>query len=445
MKKESKTSTQSGLFFGVERSMPALLVVWTSEEGAVSVDRLEVTRSLVVGRNTASDLVVYDRRMSGSHFRITHRDGTAIISDLGSRNGTFVHGKRLEKKTHMDTVSLIRAGQTLFVFHPYGADLIKTPPGDTHQMAGSFHTAGLITSLKEAALSKRNVLLCGPTGTGKELAASALAEMMGKRLYTFNAARMTSKEEAASTLFGVVPRFFSNVDGRTGLIDEANGGVLFIDEVHNLGVDIQKGLLRVIETGETTRMGESTPRHTDVRMVLASNAGGETRGLADDLFARLRQVDLSPLCQRRADIPDIFLALLMEQLVRHKIDPTSVLPQLKADFMEAMILDGFPRDNVRGLLNLSDRIATAVAAGKPARQAFMDVFMERFGQGAVATRPRPEGPSDRSRYEQNKAAIIAAYEACDENISETVKELKQTGLRCSRRWLSVYLEKWGAR
>ena len=59
MKKESKTSTQSGLFFGVERNMPSLLVVWTSEEGAVSVDRLEVTRSLVVGRNIASDLVVF--------------------------------------------------------------------------------------------------------------------------------------------------------------------------------------------------------------------------------------------------------------------------------------------------------------------------------------------------------------------------------------------------
>ncbi len=88
----------------------------------------------------------------------------------------------------------------------------------------------MIRHLKETALSSRHVLIAGPSGSGKELAAKALAGLMedsGGPLIAHNAAHFASQEEAATTLFGVGPRVFSGVDARAGLIEKAFGGTLF--------------------------------------------------------------------------------------------------------------------------------------------------------------------------------------------------------------------------
>ncbi len=346
--------------------------------------------------------------------------------------------------------------------------MVTPPPLDRFGMAGSFHSGTIIQGLLEAARSSRHVLLTGPSGAGKELAASALCRMLSTTesplpMLDYNAARFTSEDEATATLFGVAPRVFSNVDARPGLIEQARGGVLFLDEVHNLPVRVQRSLLRTIEGDCYSRIGESKRRSTEVTFVLASNEPPPGYGLAHDLLARLRVVTIPPLRERIADIPDIFMVALSRELERNGLGEEAVFRQLGADHFEAMCLDGFAATNVRGILDLVDRLVAKMVTGIPPKEAVAVVFQQRFGNGPVATRhatnktsqpATPMGDVDTpaagngdvgSHYEVYRKQIEIAFEQCRGNLTATERMLRSSGIRCSRRWLGIYTKKWGLR
>jgi DNA-binding NtrC family response regulator len=259
-----------------------------------------------------------------------------------------------------------------------------------------------------------------------------------------NAARFANEEEASTTLFGVGSKVFSNVEAREGLIELANNGVLFLDEVHNLPERVQRTLLRIMEDGQTSRIGETKTRPAKVRFVLASNAMGTTCGLAHDLFARLRLVRISPLSERIGDIPEIFIKVITAAAEKYRVDGSTVTRHLGVDHFEAMCLDGLPFDNVRGLVDLADRIMTRVSGGEDVQAAIQDVFSERFSDSPVVDRGgSSEEMEGAAHYINNKDYIIAAYRECHANMSAVERELKTRGFQCSRRWLTHYLERWG--
>ncbi len=426
-----------------------------------------VSNRFVVGRGSDSDLPLFDDKVSKQHFVLSKGTRGFFIEDLDSTNGTFVGGKRIIGKQACPDGAVIRVGKNVLVFHANAGPMLTPPPATRYGMDGPFHSGTIIQGLLEAAHSNRHVLLTGPSGSGKELAAKALSHMLASgdvplNILDYNAARFTSEDEATATLFGVTARVFSNVDPRPGLIEQAGGGILFLDEVHNLPNRVQRALLRTLEDGQFSRIGESKRHRTDVRFVLASNDAPPTFGLAHDLLARLREVHIPPLHQRVADISHIFFATLGAALNDNGHDVDAIMPLFGTDHVEAMCLDGFETSNVRGVLDLVDRLISKMVTGVEPKSAVATVFAERFGSGPVALRHQKVVPADReepppiepvkedatttaSHYDIYREQIESAYHQCNGNLAATERMLRSAGIRCTRRWLGIYLKKWGLR
>jgi len=192
--------------------------------------------------------------------------------------------------------------------------------------------------MKKVAPTDGNVLICGETGTGKELAAQAIHEnspRSDKRLTIYNCSRR-SPELVESELFGHAKGAFAGaVSERSGLFEEADGGTIFLDEIGDLDLDTQAKIIRFIETGELKRVGSKSMRHIDVRVLSATHkslpkmvAEGTFR---EDLYFRLSgiTIHLPPLRERREDIPilaeKIKARLIAEKNLSEKIfDPDAV-------------------------------------------------------------------------------------------------------------------------
>jgi transcriptional regulator with GAF, ATPase, and Fis domain len=165
-----------------------------------------------------------------------------------------------------------------------------------------------------------SVLVCGETGTGKELVARAIHESgrrRGKPFLALNCAAMPPNL-AESILFGYRKGAFTDArDNRKGIFEAADGGTVFLDEIGDMDLDLQAKLLRVLQNREVVRIGETSPRTFDVRVVSATNrdldAMVERGEFRRDLYYRLDviRIDLPPLRDRKEDLP-----VLLEDILK---------------------------------------------------------------------------------------------------------------------------------
>jgi two-component system response regulator HydG len=178
----------------------------------------------------------------------------------------------------------------------------------------------LIERLKRIAPTDATVLIQGETGTGKELVAQAIHQNSPRKAKPFVALNCAALSEniLESELFGHVKGAFTDASSdRIGKFEYANGGTLFLDEVGDMPMATQIKLLRVLESGEITRVGSNSPLKVNVRILSATNRNLEEAiqsGLfRSDLYHRLKVVTIAipTLRERSADIP-----LLIEHFVR---------------------------------------------------------------------------------------------------------------------------------
>ncbi len=228
-------------------------------------------------------------------------------------------------------------------------NLLRTSPS----LEGVLHQAARF------AAARTHLLLEGETGTGKDLLAAAVHAAGPGQAGPFvpvNCAALP-RDILASELFGHADGAFTGArrGGARGRFEQANGGVLFLDEIGDMPSDLQPYLLRVLEENAVWRLGEAAPRRISVRVIAATNrplaqevVAGRFRA---DLYHRLNIAGLSlpPLRERRADIP-----ILVQHLLRTIVltDPT---PELAPDVMEAFLRYDWP-GNVRELRNCLQRM-----------------------------------------------------------------------------------------
>lgn len=213
----------------------------------------------------------------------------------------------------------------------------------------------VVSQARKVAATDVSVLINGETGTGKEVFAQAIHSASGRRGEAFLALNCSafSRELLESELFGYKAGAFTGaVKDKKGLLEEANHGTLFLDEIGEMALELQSKLLRVLETGEFVKVGDTKTTHVDVRILSATNrnlkeeiANGRFR---KDLYFRLSvfRILLPPLRQRRDDI--LLLAQHFIGLYARQIGRTA--PSLSTEAKNIFLAYPWP-GNVREMMN----------------------------------------------------------------------------------------------
>ena len=197
--------------------------------------------------------------------------------------------------------------------------------------------------LKRVAPTDATVLLLGESGVGKTAFARQLHRWSRRGDGPFIDVNCASIPESLfeSEMFGYQPGAFSGATrhGRAGLLEQADGGTLFLDEIGELPLAMQTKLLKVIQDGSLTRLGDTRPRRVDFRLVVATNQDLARRveegGFRLDLYYRVNviPVTLPPLRERREDIPvlaELQLARLNQRYGGNKLLHAGLWSQLMA-------------------------------------------------------------------------------------------------------------------
>jgi two-component system, NtrC family, response regulator AtoC len=217
----------------------------------------------------------------------------------------------------------------------------------------------LLDQARRAADASVSVLITGQTGTGKEVLANfihTIGPRANKPFIAINCAAIQSTV-LESELFGYEAGAFTGAEKRKpGLMEIADGGILFLDEISSMPLDMQAKLLRALEERAFRRVGGTTLIRVDVQLLAASNrylpALMQEGKFREDLYYRLKVVDLHipPLRQRPEDIPELVGLFMRKNNQRMGMNITDVTPRA----MQALVGHSWP-GNIRELRNVIER------------------------------------------------------------------------------------------
>ena len=239
--------------------------------------------------------------------------------------------------------------------------LVEEAAGGVQLIGDSPAIEAVRSTTRRIADTDLAILILGENGTGKEVVARSIHYLSGRREQPFIAVNCAALSETLleSELFGHEKGAFTDArETRAGKFELASGGTLFLDEIGDMSLGGQAKLLRVLEDKTVVRVGGSTPIHTEVRILAATNQDlakmVREKKFREDLFFRLNVVslELPPLRERGDDV--ILLAeFFLESFCRNMGRPT---PALSAASKEQLLSHRWP-GNVRELRNLMERLA----------------------------------------------------------------------------------------
>ncbi|HET8724628.1 MAG TPA: sigma 54-interacting transcriptional regulator [Anaeromyxobacteraceae bacterium] len=251
---------------------------------------------------------------------------------------------------------------------------------------------------RRAARTPATVLLLGESGTGKEMFAHAIHDASDRRDGPFIRVNCAAIPDSLieSALFGYEGGAFTGArpQGQRGHFEEADGGTLFLDEIADTPLAAQAKLLRALQEKEIVRVGSSSPRAVDVRVIAATHADLDALVAAgdfrQDLFYRLSvmPVRIPSLRERREDLPVLARSLLARICAEYRLVPL----RLSQDALDLLIEHPW-KGNVRELENLLGR---AVIQMQPGEEVVTRAILDRVeGDGLPPPAPAPAGPERR--------------------------------------------------
>ncbi len=289
--------------------------------------------------------------------------------------------------------------------------------------------------IKRVAPTDGTVLITGESGTGKEMVVRAIHRLSRRKDNPLLACDCSALAPTLleSELFGHVKGSFSGaVATKQGLFEAAQNGTLFLDELANLSMETQGKLLRVLETKQVRKVGDTTERTIDIRLITATNREllelVQAGSFREDLYYRLNVVPifLPPLRERHGDIPRLAMYFLERFCKKHDVDVRGFTPEAICQ-MESYAWPG----NVRELRNIVERMAILCDGERIEPRHLPAEIRQAPSQPTVSQLPSRWEDFKRLKQQVRDAAVddlerrflMAALQRCEGNVSRAAEEI----------------------
>jgi DNA-binding NtrC family response regulator len=337
--------------------------------------------TVVFGRSPDAAVRVEEPHVSRSHALLRRQGPTVTIEDLGSRNGTWLNGRRVGSKPELvnggDVIRVGGAEAVLAITEggaaPWARMAKQTAADVPHEPGGGIVVAdpGMVEVFRVArrlATMPTTVLILGETGVGKEVVAEQIHQWSSRARGPFvrlNCAAIPATL-LESELFGHERGAFTGADQRKlGYFETARGGTLFLDEVGEVGLEMQVKLLTVLESRRLRRLGGTQDIIVDVRVIAATNRDlqqeVQARRFREDLYYRLSafKLELPPLRERKVEIA-LLAELFARDLARAAGLPPPIIEAQASDTLASYSWPG----NVRELRNAIEHAVVLAEHGR---------------------------------------------------------------------------------
>ena len=303
-----------------------------------AVEAKVANEPVAIGTSPTNTMVLSDPLVSRFHCEVTAGAAGLHVRDLGSTNGTFVDGVRIDA-AYLRSGSRITVGATTIAVEGTAEQLVEALPAADQfgrLLGASAAMRRVFSVLERVAHTDSTVLLEGETGTGKTLIAQMLHERSDRHDGPFIVLDCSSIPPTLieSELFGHERGSFTGAHAtRPGAFEAAAGGTLFLDEIGELPLDMQPKLLRALEERVIKRVGSNDQIRLDLRLIAATNRDLRQEvnksSFRADLYYRLNtvRVKVPALRERPEDVP-LLIASFYQLFAPGSAPPASLLTEL---------------------------------------------------------------------------------------------------------------------